>query len=154
MGACVLALSSGATRILNCFLNDVVKPTGQLSDHILCFGFLVEIVDHLRMGSEGAALHVDRLTRLIDLHNQLFILLYEHGVKSKFHHLHHIVDHINWIGKCLSCFVTERKHRSSKSSALYMCSDLWNRLFFTIRSTNAASRCSMLTHHSSGVQIC
>ena len=106
--------------ILNCFLNDVVKPTGQLSDHILCFGFLVEIVDILRMGTEGAALHVDRLTRLIDLHNQLFIVLYEFGVKSKFHHLHHIVDHINWIGKCLSCFVTERKHRSSKSSALYV----------------------------------
>ena len=57
---------------------------------------------------------------IIDLHHQLFIQLYELGVKPKFHHLHHVVDGMLYVGKLLSCFVTERKHRSSKASALHI----------------------------------
>ena len=36
------------------------------------------------------------------------------------HHMHHIVDGMQWLGKLLSCFVTERKHRHVKDSALHV----------------------------------
>jgi len=39
-------------------------------------------------------------------------------VKPKLHQLHHVVDGMEFVGKLLSCFVTERKHRETKAHAL------------------------------------
>ena len=34
--------------------------------------------------------------------------------------MHHIIDGMEWCGKLLSCFVTERKHRTVKNAALHV----------------------------------
>ena len=112
----ILAL---VTIILS-FLNEHVKPLNMLGDHITCFSLLNDILDILRLGAERSMEHVDRLRRLIDMHAKLFVLLYPSAEKPKFHHMFHIICNMRWLGKLLSCFVTERKHRSSKSSALYV----------------------------------
>ena len=41
-------------------------------------------------------------------------------VKPKGHHQFHIIDGMLWVGKLLSCFVTERKHKMIKRCALYI----------------------------------
>ena len=38
-------------------------------------------------------------------------------LKPKYHYAHHIMDHIDRLGKVLSCFVLERKHRRFKQQA-------------------------------------
>lgn len=43
-----------------------------------------------------------------------------HQLKPYIHHLHHVVDEILWLGKLMSCFVCERKHRSVKDTALHV----------------------------------
>ena len=38
--------------------------------------------------------------------------LYHHAIKPKYHHVFHVIDHLRQTGRLLSCFVTERKHRT------------------------------------------
>jgi hypothetical protein len=64
--------------------------------------------------------HVDTLQQLISKHMEAFTNLYGHDVKPKAHHLFHVVDGMRWLGKLLACFVTERKHREVKQSALHI----------------------------------
>ena len=64
--------------------------------------------------------YTDRLRRLLKMHHTLYRMLYPGAAKPKFHHLLHIVDNMLFIGRLLSCFVTERKHREAKKSALHV----------------------------------
>ena len=48
-----------------------------------------------------------------------FVELFD-KIKPKLHHMHHILDAMDWIGKCLFCFVTERRHRDIKGIALHV----------------------------------
>ena len=41
-------------------------------------------------------------------------------LKPKVHHMHHVLDGMLWLGKLLSCFVCERKHRTVKDNALHV----------------------------------
>ena len=50
----------------------------------------------------------------------MVVKLYGENVKPKAHHLFHVVDGMEWLGKLLACFVTERKHRTVKHAALYI----------------------------------
>lgn len=130
--------------ILLCFLNECVAP--HLPNHILCFKLLNDIIDIMRLGADRAVAFVDRLSTLIELHASLFTVLYPDAAKPKFHHLFHIIDHIRWLGKLLSCFVTERKHRATKKAALHVfrymehtvLADMVNSMVESMRAENGA----------------
>ena len=96
---------------------DVSHP---LHDHMQCFWCLRMIVGILQLGPSNAMNHVERIRRLIREHAELFVKLYPGHEKPKFHHLFHIVDNMLFLGKLLSCFVTERKHRTTKRCALFV----------------------------------
>ena len=51
---------------------------------------------------------------------RLVTKLYEKEVKPKAHHLFHVVDGMLQLHRLLSCFVTERKHKAIKASALHV----------------------------------
>ena len=106
--------------ILHSFLVQVVQPMGIISDNIRCFSLLMEIIRVLSLGPEGAMPHVRRLRHLIIDHHTLYKDLYPDVVKPKWHHLLHIPENMSYVGRLLSCFVTERKHRSVKSVALHI----------------------------------
>jgi hypothetical protein len=104
-------------RVLNAFLEDIVIPLDVARAHCKCFSMLAQIVDVMMLGPEGAADVHAQLQSLIVAHNKLFVELYADHVKPKLHHMLHIPDNIAFLGKLLSCFVTERKHRIVKARA-------------------------------------
>jgi hypothetical protein len=107
--------------ILAMFLTEVVDgPSHPLYEHMQCFWRLRMIVGILQLGPSNAMQHVERLRQLIREHAELFIKLYPGHEKPKFHHLFHVVDNMLFLGKLLSCFVTERKHRTTKRCALFV----------------------------------
>ena len=102
------------------FFVDIFAST-QIPDEFLCFTKLHHIIGILRMGPEDAMAHVQDLRTLIGQHLESFNRLYNDvGIKPKMHHLFHVPDGMDWIGKLLSCFVTERKHKMVKKAALYI----------------------------------
>lgn len=103
--------------LLHCFLMETVEPTGKFVEHIRCFGLLRKLIDLLSMGADSALAHIDLISRTLREHGLLFRALYPDHIKPKFHHLFHVVDHMRNLNKLLSCFVTERKHRSTKAYA-------------------------------------
>lgn len=105
--------------LLSCFMADVVKPKGLMLDHIECLELLRSILDRFSLGSSGAMPFVAELRELITRHGVLFVKLYADHVKPKFHNLFHVPENMATVGKLMSCFVTERKHRFSKQAALY-----------------------------------
>eukprot|EP00959_Pyramimonas_sp_CCMP1952_P397427 8327534-Pyramimonas_sp.AAC.1 len=50
----------------------------------------------------------------------MFTRLYPAATKPKFHQALHLPENMRCVGKLLSCFVTERKHRIAKRCALYV----------------------------------
>ncbi len=91
----------------------VVKPTGVLPRHTLCFERLAEMVALLRTGDEV----VDKLTelhRLIHEHHILFLEVYGDCAKPKLHYLRHCFRNILDFKKNLNCFATERKHKDPR----------------------------------------
>jgi hypothetical protein len=81
---------------------------------------LFHIVGILRMGPEDAMPHIDSLRTLIAKHVKELCELYGEYVKPKMHHMFHIPDGMELLGKLLSCFVTERKHKMIKAAALHV----------------------------------
>ena len=103
--------------ILAAFLRLVVQPMGVLQRNIECFLMLERLLKLFSLGAESAMPHVDLIERLIAEHAGLFKELYGDVIKPKFHHVYHIADHMRNLGRLLSCFVTERKHRTMKRTA-------------------------------------
>ena len=101
--------------ILVCLLELKVAPRGFLSEHILCLTILAKILGLFKLGSEKSVPHLETLARLIRMHAELFVELYPEAAKPKFHAQFHIYENIVWLGKLLSCFVTERKHKITKT---------------------------------------
>jgi hypothetical protein len=99
------------------FLEVVVEPTGALPRHVECFRLLHRMLALMCSGPSRAAGKVVELQSLIDRHAALFGELYDTCIKPKYHHLFHLPDHAVQLGKLLSCFVTERKHRTVKGPA-------------------------------------
>ena len=91
-----------------------------LGEHFEAFQKLWHIVGLLRMGAEDAVQHADTLLVLIAEHLRLITKLYGDQAKPKAHHLFHVVDGMVHLRRLLSCFVTERKHKLIKSSALHV----------------------------------
>ena len=104
--------------VLHMFLEVFIAP--RISEHIEAFTLLHHIVGLLRLGPETAMQHTTTLTKLMSRHLEKVVKLYGSNVKPKAHHFFHVVDGMLWVGKLLSCFVTERKHRIIKKAALYI----------------------------------
>eukprot|EP00959_Pyramimonas_sp_CCMP1952_P358253 7501357-Pyramimonas_sp.AAC.1 len=64
--------------------------------------------------------YVDVLDGLLRVHGDMFIRLYPAAARPKFHQALHLLENMRYVGKWLSCFVTERKHRITKRCALYV----------------------------------
>lgn len=105
--------------LLLAFLQDVVQPTGRLPDHIKCFKLLNDILGILTRGPSDAARSAAVLRDLVREHHSYYKVLYPEGIKPKWHHMLHLHEHADFLGKFLSCFATERKHRQVKSAALW-----------------------------------
>ena len=110
----ILTMVSVLHLFVEKFVADIVP------EHFAAFTLLHHIVGILRMGPEDAMRHTGTLTQLISRHLESVVRLYGDHVKPKAHHLFHVVDGMLWIGKLLSCFVTERKHREIKRAALHV----------------------------------
>ena len=100
------------------FMTNVVKPLGAMSDHIQSLSLMNQIVSFLRFTYDITPESYIRFRRIVDDHHVIFIRLYSDHVKVKFHHLH-LPEDLLRIGTCISCFVTERKHRDWKRFSLY-----------------------------------
>ena len=100
------------------FLDKFCIDIRELDTFVRMHKLLHVIVGVLATGPESAPRHVDRLrSTLTEFHalaDQCFRL------KPKIHHMHHVLDGMMWLGKLLSCFVTERKHRLVKDCALHV----------------------------------
>ena len=85
----------------------------------------------LSSGAEEPMKHIDALrTLMINLH-KLYVHL-NFYLKPKMHHMHHVIDHMRWLGKLLSCFVTERKHRVVKDAALHVFRHIEHTVLFDV----------------------
>jgi hypothetical protein len=117
--------------IILCFL-ETALPDNVLAENVRCFTLLWMIVGLCSMGADDATHYVELLRRLIGEHAKLFANLYPTAVTPKFHHLLHIPDNVIFLGKLLSCFVTERKHRFTKRAALFVFRHVDNTVLNTI----------------------
>ena len=101
--------------LLHCFLVDNMAPRGLLLEVTQCIGYLRRIVGLLQLVAEKSMGYIDKLRDLISKHHVLYSRIYpSEAVKSKFHQIFHIWENMVWAGRLLSCFVTERKHRTLK----------------------------------------
>jgi hypothetical protein len=103
--------------IMMCFLVDMMLPRGLLLDHVKCFLWLERIVALVSLGPDGAVPHVHRIRAAIFEHARLYVKLYGHVLRPKFHHIFHIPDNVEFLQKLMSCFVCERKHKMTKNKA-------------------------------------
>ena len=117
--------SSFASTILSlvpivcAFLIDYIRPRHIVDRHIECFQLLANIIGLL--SSKFAVQHLDLLEELINRHHELFVELYPpQAVKPKWHHMLHLPEQYRRLGKIISCFVTERKHKIVKRAASHV----------------------------------
>jgi len=73
----------------------------------------------LSLGAESSIQHLRLVERLLAEHAALFAQLYGSTIKPKAHHAFHVVDHMENLGRLLSCWVTQRKHRATKAAASF-----------------------------------
>ena len=107
--------------LVQAFLDEVIEPVGgDLREHCLCFRLLHIIVSIFSLGPVESMMHVEDLQKSIIAHHKLYVKLYPSAIKPKFHQLLHLPEDMVGLGSLLSCFPTERKHRSVKSVALHV----------------------------------
>ena len=109
----------GLAPLLLAFLQDAIVPRGLLVDNVRCYSLLVRILQICTMGARRGASFVDELRRCIDEHHALYKRLYPNAIKPKWHHMLHTPEDVTDIGLLLSCFVTERKHKTVKRAAVW-----------------------------------
>ena len=102
--------------VLQAFLHDVVVPRGLFADQVESFDLMMSIVHLLQSGPSAAASRSGELGRLVERHHVAYIRAYgPDSLKPKWHHMLHVHEHGEALGRILSCFVTERKHRAVKA---------------------------------------
>lgn len=104
-------------QLLAFFLELAVVPLGILPEHCKCFLLLARLMRLLSVGTDKPAQHSALMGRLLDQHADLFRRLYPDVIKPKYHHAFHLKDHLSSLGKLLSCWSLERKHRTTKKYA-------------------------------------
>ena len=105
--------------ILFLYMQAHCRNDERLIEHMKLVKLLHRFCGILATGSEKPMEHIDRLRRIIQRLHAKYVQLFT-KLKPKLHHMHHILDAMEWLGKCLSCFVTERKHRAVKDIALHV----------------------------------
>ena len=107
--------------ILYLFMLSFCNDDPRLAGCFECVHLLHVICGILATGSSEPMKYIDTLDELIPkLHKKFVEVFTSSKCKPKIHHMHHITDHMRWLGKLLSCFVTERKHRDIKDAALHV----------------------------------
>ena len=108
--------------IMATFLTTQIPPLVReaMADHIQCFLYLYRIMQLIWLGPDDAMRYIDDLQRLIEAHHALYSTLYPDFIKPKYHKLMHVVHNMAYLKKCLTCFATERKHRTAKRAALHV----------------------------------
>ncbi len=105
--------------ILYLFFEKFCSDDARLKDVGIYLRLLYMIIGTLASGPDEAPHHCgilqQHMSALHALHGKL-----SDDFKPKLHHMHHIVDGMQWLGKLVSCFVCERKHRHVKDSALHV----------------------------------
>ena len=102
--------------IVTMFLDHFPVVAHHLPDHVKCYRMLNEIVWILRCDEHGK--RTDVLRRIIGEHHELWARLYPESSKPKLHHLLHVPQGIDYLGKAIACFTCERKHREVKRTAV------------------------------------
>lgn len=119
--------------LLATFVQDAVVPLGILADNVESFLKLHEILRILTSGPSAAAARADELQSLIDRHHIAFVRAYgTSNCKPKFHHMLHLPSHAAQLGKFLSCFVTERKHKTVKTTGTWVFNEYEHTLLRTL----------------------
>ena len=97
------------------FLEDEVRH-GLMDKHIACFMLLVQITVIVMSSGDATASMIAALRTAVDDHARLYCELYDVPklFKVKWHHLLHLPDDLKRMGKMLSCFPMERKHKDIK----------------------------------------
>ena len=110
--------------ILVMFMTEVVLDTVAVDDplrqHAECLVTLWHIMGVCMLGAVDAMEHIGLLRKVIARHSVQFAALYPGAQTPKFHQLFHIPDNAVFLGRLLSCFVLERKHRTTKRAALFV----------------------------------
>ena len=107
--------------LLAAFIEDVVSPRGILETEAVSFKLLADILLILTSGPSVAGGLRRELQVLIDNHHEAFLRAYGGTVcKPKWHHMMHLPEHADAIGKFVSCFVTERKHKTVKGAGNWL----------------------------------
>jgi hypothetical protein len=131
--------------IVDCWLSQVVKPGHPLHDHAVCFKLLASIVGLCFLGPDDSVSHVEILEKMIEQYIALYVRVYPTAPTPKLHQLLHIPDNIRFLGKLLSCFVTERKHRAAKRASLFVFRGIDN----TVISSMVSRQCDAVAGPSS-----
>ena len=105
--------------IIYLFFCEFCQGDALVADFMELFKMLHFICGILSTGPELPMRHRDDLRTLLVNFHRMYARLFE-KVKPKLHHMHHVIDHMDWLGKLLACFVTERKHRTVKDAALHV----------------------------------
>jgi hypothetical protein len=105
--------------LLLAFVEDYIVNRGIMLEHCRCYKLLAHILAICTCGPRGGAQRSRELGQSIIEHHTLYRKLYPEFIKPKFHHLLHLEENIDQIGLLLSCFVTERKHKSVKRAAYW-----------------------------------
>ena len=105
--------------IMAIFLATAVAPTAGevLRKHVRCFTLLDKLIKLLSLGGSGSMAHIVLIQDTLREHGHRYSELYVDHIKPKFHHLYHVQDGMRAAGKLMSCWVTERRHRSTKMFA-------------------------------------
>jgi hypothetical protein len=106
--------------IIVAFLTEVVDPSHALDEHKQCFITLSRILGICFRGPDDSVRDDEVLRQLIHKYIDMFGRLYPKASTPKLHQLIHIPHNIEFLWKLLSCFVTERKHRTNKRAALFV----------------------------------
>lgn len=105
--------------ILFLYMQAFCMDDPRLAEHCELVKLLHHLIGILSTGSDKPMQYVTTLRDLVCKVHEKFVKLYR-KYKPKLHHMHHIIDSIEYVGKCISCFVTERKHRTIKDIALHV----------------------------------
>jgi hypothetical protein len=105
--------------LVNAFMQDIVEPTGVMQDECRCWALFTKMLGILSLGPHGAMQHLDKFDDAAQEHASIYVALWPHCCPPKFHTTFHITEIARRLSRCLSCFVTERKHRFTKRAAVH-----------------------------------
>jgi hypothetical protein len=106
--------------LLEAFVADLVAPTGLMPHHVESLNLLARVVGLLRLGPTQAANRCEELKRLTADHHEAYVRAYgDDAVKPKWHHMLHLHEQGAFLGRILSCFVTERKNKFVKQAGTW-----------------------------------